>query len=191
MSAIAIILAAASGGFGALALALSGARPYVSAIAAVAGAAWVAVLVLRPKAPVHGLFLFIALAAAGAAAMRGQLLLGLVACTTGLFAWDAATMQRLFRQLPPHGRRSAASRYAVHSLATAAVALGIPSIALVIRPQLGFPAALGLSLAAIATLGVALWQTGRVFGASNGPRDGSATEDAAELGSKEEGAGDS
>lgn len=189
MSAIAIILAAASGGFGALALVLSGTPPYVSAFAAVAGAAWIAVLAFRPKAPIHGLFLFLTLAAAGAAAVQGRLLLGLVACTTGLFAWDAATMQRFFSQLPPRGRRSAASRYAAHALATAAVALGVPSIALVIRPRLGFPVALGLSLGAIAALGVALWLIGRVFSASDGAQDDE--EEAARCEGKEEGAGDS
>jgi len=168
MTAVGVVLAAAAGAFEALAFALTGAAPYVPALAALAGVVWALVLVLRPRTPVHGLFLFLALSGAGASAVRGQTLLGLVACTTSLFAWDLATMHRLFVQLPPRSRRGAVSRYIVHALATAAVALGIPAAAFIARPRLGFPAVLGLALAAIVSLAVALWQIGRTF---HMPRD--------------------
>ncbi len=167
MSAIGIILAAASSGFIALGLAWSG--PIVEAlIAAAAGAVWVAVLLFRPKTPVHGLFLFLGLAGAAIAAARGQVLLALAGCTLCLFAWDAVTVQRLFSALPPHGRRKVASRYTAQALLTAAVALAAPAVGVLARPAIGFPAALGLSLAVLALLGIALWQAGRAARHSSG-----------------------
>ena len=94
--------------------------------------------------------------------MRGDVFLALVASTSALFAWDAVTMQRLLSALPRGGRRRITARYALQALGTAAVALGAPAVGILVRPVLGFPAALGLALAMLALLGVALWQSGRV-----------------------------
>jgi hypothetical protein len=140
---------------------------YEPFVAALLGAVWVAVLFLRPRTPVHGLFLFLALAAAGIAAARGDALLALAACTGALFAWDAATMHRLFSTLPAQGRRRITARYAAQSLGTAAVALSLALLGLVARPAIGFPAALGVSLAVLALLAVALWQSGRIADAAS------------------------
>lgn len=177
MNAVRIALAVSAGAFTALALAMGGAAPYVSGMAALLGAAWVAVLVFRPKTPVHGLFLFLGLAGAGAAAVRGQIPLGLLACTAALFAWDSTAMQRFFSELPPRGRRAAEARYAIHAAATAIVALAIPGLALVVRPRLGFPAALGLAMAATLALAVALWQVGRVLRVRSAGDERDAAED--------------
>ncbi len=100
LSAAGIVLAAVSSGLLGLAFAASG--PFYEPLAAaLAGALWVVVLIARPKTPVHGLFLFLALAGAAIVAVRGDILLALAASTSALFAWDAVTMQRLFSTLPP------------------------------------------------------------------------------------------
>lgn len=161
MSTAGIVLAVVSSGLLGLAFAASG--PFYEPLAAaLAGALWVVVLIARPKTPVHGLFLFLALAGAAIVAVRGDILLALAASTSALFAWDAVTMQRLFSTLPPGGRRRITTRYALQALGTATVALGAPAVGILVRPVLGFPAALGLALAMLALLGVALWQSGRV-----------------------------
>lgn len=152
---------------------------YEALVAAAAGAVWVAVLLFRPKTPVHGLFLFLGLAGTGIAAVRGQVLLGLAGCTLCLFAWDAVTVQHLFSILPPRGRRKVASRYAAQALLTAAVALAAPAIGVLVHPAIGFPVALGLCLAALSLLGVALWQGARVGRRAS---DETAEPDAAEEG---------
>jgi hypothetical protein len=53
------------------------------------------------------------------------------------------------------------------------VAFAVPLLAFAIRPTLGFPAALGLSLGLLAVLGVALWQSARVASLSH-PQDADA-----------------
>jgi hypothetical protein len=161
LSAAAIVLAAVSSSLLGLALATTG--PFYEPLtAAVLGASWVAVLVARPKTPVHGLLLFSALVGSGIVAVRGSVLLALAASTAALFAWDAVTMQRLFSTLPAAGRRRITRRYGLQALGTAAVALAAAAIGLLLRPKVGFPAALGLSLAVLALLGIALWQSGHV-----------------------------
>ncbi len=176
MSAAGIVLAAVSSGLLGLAFAASG--PFYEPLAAaLAGALWVAVLAVRPKTPVHGFFLFLALAGAAIVAVRGDVLLALAGSTSALFAWDAVTMQRLFSSLPPGGRRRIAARYALQALGTAAVALGAPAVGLLVRPVLGFPAALGLALAMLALLGVALWQSGRVGRTAEEARERAEAED--------------
>lgn len=161
MSAASVVLAAISSGLLGLALAARG--PFYEPLAvALAGALWVAILIARPKTPVHGLFLFLSLAGAAIVGVRGDVLLAIVALTSALFAWDAVTMQRLLSPLPRDGRRRITARYALQALGTAAVALGAPAVGILVRPVLGFPAALGLALAMLALLGVALWQSGRV-----------------------------
>jgi hypothetical protein len=46
----------------------------------------------------------------------------------------------------------------------------VPLLAIAVRPTLGFPAALGLSLGILALLGLALWQSGRLASFSH-PQD--------------------
>jgi hypothetical protein len=137
---------------------------------ALLGAMWVAILLWRPRAPVHGLFLFMALGAAGLEAAQGHTILSLAATTASLFAWDAASVRRILAALPPLAYRRIVPHYVAHAAATAGVAFAVPLLAIAVRPTLGFPAALGLSLGILALLGLALWQSGRLASFSH-PQD--------------------
>jgi hypothetical protein len=182
----AALLAALATGCLTTALAVDGAG--IAALApALLGAVWVAVLLWRPATPVHGLFLFVALGAAGLAATQGHSILALAATTASLFAWDAASVRRILGVLPPPAYRRIAPLYLVQAAATAGAAFTVPLVAIAVRPALGFPAALGLSLSILALLGLALWQSARVASLSHpranpGGADNSST--------KKDGAGD-
>jgi hypothetical protein len=168
----AVLLAALATGCLTSAFAVGGAG--VATLApALLGAMWVAILLWRPRTPVHGLFLFMALGAAGLAAAQGHTILSLAATTASLFAWDAASVRRILAALPPLAYRRIAPHYVAHAAATAGVAFAVPLLAIAVRPTLGFPAALGLSLGILALLGLALWQSGRVASFSH-PQDANA-----------------
>jgi hypothetical protein len=173
----AVLLAALAAGCLTSAFAVGGAG--VAALApALLGAVWVAILLWRPRTPVHGLFLFMALGAAGLAAARGHTILALAATTASLFAWDAASVRRILAVLPPLAYRRITPHYVVHAVTTAGVAFAVPLLAIAGRPALGFPAALGLSLGILALLGLTLWQSARVASLSHSqdaPADESAT----------------
>jgi hypothetical protein len=173
----AALLAALATGCLTTAFALGGAG--IAALApALLGAMWVAILLWRPKTPVHGLFLFMALGAAGLTAVQGHGTLALAATTASLFAWDAASVRRILAVLPPLAYRRIAPHYVAHAVTTAGVAFAVPLLAIAVRPALGFPAALGLSLGILALLGVALWQSARVAALSH-PQDAQADTSAA------------
>jgi hypothetical protein len=157
----AVLLAALTTGCLTSAFAVGGAG-VATLVPALLGAMWVAVLLWRPRTPVHGLFLFMALGAAGLAAAQGHTILSLAATTASLFAWDAASVRRILSVLPSLAYRRIAPHYVAHAAATAGVAFAVPLLAIAVRPTLGFPAALGLSLGILALLGLALWQSGRV-----------------------------
>lgn len=172
MNLAAVLLAALAAGCLTSAFGVGGAG--VATLApALLGAVWVATLLWRPRTPVHGLFLFMALGAAGLAAARGHTILALAATTASLFAWDAASVRRILSVLPPVAYRQIAPRYIAQAAATAGVAFAVPLLAFAIRPTLGFPAAFGLSLGLLAVLGVALWQSARVAAFSR-PQDADA-----------------
>ncbi|MEI6171009.1 MAG: hypothetical protein WCQ45_00820 [bacterium] len=169
MNLAAILLAALATGCLTTAFAVGGAG--IAAFApTLLGAVWVAVLLWRPWTPVHGLFLFMALGAAGLAAAQGHGSLALAATTASLFAWDAASVRRILAVLPPPAYRRIAPHYVAHAVTTAGVAFAVPLLAIAVRPALGFPTALGLSLGILALLGLALWQSGRVASFSH-PQD--------------------
>jgi hypothetical protein len=173
----AILLATLAAGCLTTAFAVGGAG--IAALApTLLGAVWVAVLLWRPRTPVHGLFLFMALGAAGLAAAQGHGLLALATTTASLFAWDAASVRRILAVLPPPAYRRIAPHYVAHAVTTAGVAFAVPLLAIAVRPALGFPAALGLSLGILALLGLALWQSARVASLSH-PRDAQADESVA------------
>ena len=176
MNLAAALLAALATGCLTSALAADGARAATLA-PALLGAMWVAILLWRPKTPVHGLFLFTALGAAGLAATQGHTILSLAATTASLFAWDAASVRRILAVLPPLAYRRIAPHYVAHAAATAAVAFAVPLLAIAVRPTLGFPAAFGLSLGILALLGLALWQSARVAAFSH-PQDADADKSA-------------
>ncbi len=163
-----------------LAPALAGTCPFYAPLSAsLLGALWATLLATRPQHAPSGLFLVLTLGGCGLAAVRGAEALSLLAATGALFAWDAATMRRVLVSLPPSPRRRAAARYATQSLATASAALAIPLLGSLLRPALGFPVALGLSLALLTLLALALWQSRR---ASEAPEQPATTADADEGG---------
>lgn len=163
----ALVIAASAAAYAMMALALARHYPWPAPLAATAvGLAWVGVHALRPRAPVHGLFFVLALAGAGVAARDGtdSTLLGLGIVSLVLVAWDLATMRRTLLQLPARLKGLWGRRYALQSVAVASLGVALSIVGLIVRPHIGFPAALGLSLSIVTLLILTLWQSGRFRG---------------------------
>jgi hypothetical protein len=174
----ALLMAAA---YGLLAHSLSGLLPwYAPLAAALSGAVWVLLHFSRLRARFDGAFLTLAAAGAGTVAVQGKVAAALAVATCALVAWDIATMRQVMQPLPLKAGAQIRARYTLQAVAVGVLCLALAFLGLVLRPQLAFPSALGLSLVALVLLGLALWYGARVAVFSHPPdadADGSATDE--------------
>lgn len=168
MRALCVAISGAAYALIALSLALH--APWTAALAAGAlGLGWMCLHALRPSSALHGSFFVLALAGAGFAASSSGAVLGLVIVCLALVGWDLGGVRRLLLHLPRRAEGRWGLRYALQSSAIGALGLALGLVGLLVRPRIGFPAALGLSLTIVTLLALALWQSGRFRGEPGSP----------------------
>lgn len=172
------VIALSVAAYGLIAVALGRDYPWFAPlIAAVIGAGWAYLHAWRPRTPFHGLFFALAVVGACLAARGDRTLLALGILTLALVAWDLAAMRRILLRLPRRTENRWGRRYALQSGLVGILGFAVAVVGLLLRPRLGFPAALGLSMTIVVLLILALWQSARV--ASRAPRHRSDVDDPA------------
>lgn len=161
MRTAALLLAASA--YGVLAAALATAYDHVAwpLSALVIGAAWLGLLLWRPRAAAHCLFVVIATLGAAAALAAGSELLALAAAAAALLAWDAAGARLAVSPLAPLDRTRIARRYAPQAILLGLMSFAVAAFSRTVLVRLTFVAAIALSLIVLACLALLLWQSGR------------------------------